>query len=140
MQDEEDEDADYFFSGFTWEAVVIGYGSGVVVGFAVGYIMFRTRDPKWITGIIVRKIGLKPLSIKCERGTNEMQEEEDEGDDYFFNGFTWEAVVIGYGSGVVLGFVVGYIMFMVGKPKWFMGIIARELGLKVRRLEIKRFA
>ncbi|WOG94395.1 hypothetical protein DCAR_0313690 [Daucus carota subsp. sativus] len=82
----------------------------------------------------------QPLSIKCERETNEMQEEEDEGDDYFFNGFTWEAVVIGYGSGVVLGFVVGYIMFMVGKPKWFMGIIARELGLKVRRLEIKRFA
>ncbi|KAL1805583.1 hypothetical protein ACET3Z_028651 [Daucus carota] len=26
---------------------------------------------------------------------------------------------------------------LTGKPKWFAGIIARELGLKIRRMEIK---
>ncbi|XP_074352307.1 receptor-like protein 6 [Apium graveolens] len=46
------------------------------------------------------------------------------------NGFTWKAMVMGYGSGVVLGFVIEYMMFMAGKPTWFVGIIARELGLK----------
>lgn len=82
-----------------------------------------------------------PLSRKCGKEITETQQEgEDEDDAYFFSGFTWKAVVIGYGSGVVVGFVVGYMMFMAGKPKWFMGIFAREFGLKVKRLEIKRFA
>lgn len=77
-----------------------------------------------------------PLSKKCEREI-ETNQEEKEDDDYFFNGFTWKAVVIGYGCGVVPGFIVGYLIFLAGKPKWFVGIIARELGLKVRRMEIR---
>ncbi|KAL1825478.1 hypothetical protein ACET3Z_012256 [Daucus carota] len=76
----------------------------------------------------------------CEGETAETQQAEEIGedeDDYVFNGFSWEAVVIGYGGGVVLGFVVGHMMFMAGKPKWYVGIIRRELGLKLRRLEIR---
>lgn len=66
----------------------------------------------------------RPLSKKCITETKDEHEiNEDEDDGYFFSGFTWEAVVIGYGSGVVVGFVVGYTMFMVRKPKWFTGII-----------------
>lgn len=80
-----------------------------------------------------------PMSKMCKREITKTHQEEDGDDDYFFSGFTSKAVVIGYGSGVVLGFVVGYMMFKAGKPKWFTGIIARELGLKVRRLEIRGF-
>ena len=75
-----------------------------------------------------------------ERETAETQQAEEIGedeDDYFFNGFSWEAVVTGYGGGVVLGFVVGHMMFMAGKSIWYAGIIRRELGLKLRRLEIR---
>ncbi|WOH11817.1 hypothetical protein DCAR_0831310 [Daucus carota subsp. sativus] len=75
-----------------------------------------------------------PLSKMCE---NDIGTQEDQDDDYFFNGFTWEAVVTGYGCGVVPAFVIGYLMLHAGKPKWFAGIIARELGLKIRRMEIK---
>ncbi|WOG95885.1 hypothetical protein DCAR_0415214 [Daucus carota subsp. sativus] len=77
-----------------------------------------------------------PLSRRCIRETQQEEFEDDEDDGFFFSGFTWESVAIGYGCGVVVGFVVGYVMFMAGKPKWFTGIIARELGLKIRRLEI----
>ncbi|WOG86609.1 hypothetical protein DCAR_0205826 [Daucus carota subsp. sativus] len=76
-----------------------------------------------------------PLSRKCDNydGTHE---EKDEDDDYFLTGFTWEAVVIGYGCGVVPAFIIGYLMLLAGKPK-FAGIIAKELGLKIKRLDIR---
>ncbi|XP_074372568.1 receptor-like protein 7 [Apium graveolens] len=84
----------------------------------------------------------RPLSKKCTSKKQQEKigndEDEDEDDDLFFSGFTWEAVAIGYGCGVLVGFVVGYVMFLAGKPKWYTRIFARELGLKVRRLEIRR--
>ncbi|XP_074334047.1 receptor-like protein 7 [Apium graveolens] len=87
----------------------------------------------------VGNLGLcgKPLSNKCGHDNVTQEEDEEEDDDYFFGGFTWEAVVIGYGCGVVPAFIAGYWMLLARKPKWFAGIIARELGLKVRRMEIK---
>ncbi|WOG85897.1 hypothetical protein DCAR_0105090 [Daucus carota subsp. sativus] len=79
-----------------------------------------------------------PLSKKCESYVR-TQEEDDEDEDecHFFCGFTWEAVVIGYGCGVVPAFITGYLMLLARKPKWFAGIIGRELGLKIRRMEIR---
>ncbi|XP_074338041.1 receptor-like protein 7 [Apium graveolens] len=87
----------------------------------------------------VGNLGLcgKPLSKKCGHDNVTQEEDEEEEDDYFFGGFTWEAVVIGYGCGVVPAFIAGYLMLLARKPKWFAGIIAMELGLKVRRMEIK---
>ncbi|XP_074333177.1 receptor-like protein 6 [Apium graveolens] len=87
----------------------------------------------------VGNLGLcgKPLSKKCGHDNVTQEEDEEEDDDYFFGGFTWEAVVIGYVCGVVPAFIAGYLMLLARKPKWFAGIIARELGLKVRRMEIK---
>nr|XP_017215485.1 PREDICTED: receptor-like protein 12 [Daucus carota subsp. sativus] len=80
----------------------------------------------------------KPLSKKCEKYVRAQEEdEEDEDEYYFFSGLCWEAVAIGYGCGVVPAFITGYLMLLAGKPKWFAGIIARELGLKIRRMEIR---
>ena len=78
-----------------------------------------------------------PLSKKCEHDIVEQEDEEDEDECHFFSGFTWEAVVIGYGCGVVPAFITGYLMLLARKPKWFAGIIGRELGLKIRRMEIR---
>ncbi|XP_063943472.1 receptor-like protein 7 [Daucus carota subsp. sativus] len=85
-----------------------------------------------------------PLSKECKNDTmtqeeevEEQEKDEDGDDDYFFSGFTWKAVVIGYGCGVLPAFIIGYSMLVARKPKWFAGIIARELGLKIRRMEIK---
>ncbi|KAK1352904.1 Serine/threonine-protein kinase bri1 [Heracleum sosnowskyi] len=77
------------------------------------------------------------LSRKCEIDILMQTQDEDGDNNDFFDGFTWEAVVIGYGCGVVPAFFIGYLMLLAGKPKWFAGIIARELGLKIRRMEIK---
>ncbi|XP_074333800.1 receptor-like protein 34 isoform X1 [Apium graveolens] len=94
----------------------------------------------------VGNLGLcgRPLSKQCEHDFKTMKgdecciaAQEEEDDDYFFSGFTWEAVVIGYGCGVVPAFIIGYFMLVAGRPKWFAGIIGRELGLKIRRMEIK---
>ncbi|XP_074333178.1 receptor-like protein 7 [Apium graveolens] len=87
----------------------------------------------------VGNLGLcgNPLSKKCGHDNVTQEEDEEEDDDSFFGGFTWEAVVIGYGCGAVPAFIAGYLMLLARKPKWFAGIISRELGLKVRRMEIK---
>lgn len=49
------------------------------------------------------------------------QGEENEDDNYPFNYFTWEALLIGYGGGVVMGFGGGHIMFMAAKAKMVYG-------------------
>ena len=78
-----------------------------------------------------------PLTKKCENAQGIQEEEDDEDGDYVFSGFTWAAVVIRYGCGVVPAFITGCLLLLAGKPKWFAGIIARELGLKIMRMEIK---
>ncbi|XVF77252.1 hypothetical protein PTKIN_Ptkin14bG0028200 [Pterospermum kingtungense] len=37
---------------FGWKVVVIGYGCGVVFGFAMGYIVFQTGKPKWLVTLV----------------------------------------------------------------------------------------
>ncbi|XP_017239974.1 receptor-like protein 33 [Daucus carota subsp. sativus] len=78
----------------------------------------------------------RPLSKKCI--AEKREEEDDDDDDYFFSGLTWKAMLLGYGCGMVLGFVAGYLMFMAGKPKWLTKIVAREPGLIVSGMEIRR--
>ncbi|PHT51540.1 hypothetical protein CQW23_06002 [Capsicum baccatum] len=49
LDSEEDEDESYFFSGFTWESVVIGYGFGLIIGTIGWSLMFKagkTSVPK----------------------------------------------------------------------------------------------
>ncbi|XP_049386739.1 receptor-like protein 9DC3 [Solanum stenotomum] len=62
-----------------------------------------------------------PLTKKC--GTSDSShvpqqlESEEEGESYFFSGFTWESVVIGYSCGLVVGTVMWSLMFKYRKPK-----------------------
>ncbi|KAM3216444.1 hypothetical protein P3L10_025885 [Capsicum annuum] len=49
-----------------------------------------------------------------------LDSEEDEDESYFFSGFTWESVVIGYGFGLIVGTIGWSLMFKAGKPKWFV--------------------
>ncbi|KAK4607744.1 hypothetical protein RGQ29_001531, partial [Quercus rubra] len=39
------------------------------------------------------------------------------------NGFGWQAVLIGYGCGVIFGTLMGYVMFKIGKPKWIVRMV-----------------
>ncbi|CDP08329.1 unnamed protein product [Coffea canephora] len=49
--DQEEEQSD-FFSGFTWKPVMIGYGFGIVLGLALGWLMFATGKPQWIVKFV----------------------------------------------------------------------------------------
>ncbi|TMX05219.1 hypothetical protein EJD97_000902, partial [Solanum chilense] len=68
----------------------------------------------------------QPLSKQC--GTSDSshvpepleEEEEEEDESYFFSGFTWESVVIGYNFGLVVGTIMWSLMFKYRKPKWFV--------------------
>ncbi|KAM0023589.1 putative leucine-rich repeat-containing, plant-type, leucine-rich repeat domain superfamily [Helianthus debilis subsp. tardiflorus] len=61
-----------------------------------------------------------PLTKKCSEHPHELQLEGD-GDEEE-SGFTWKVVMMGYGCGVLLGMVLGYIMLSTGRPKWFNAI------------------
>ncbi|MCD9644675.1 hypothetical protein HAX54_033085 [Datura stramonium] len=84
-----------------------------------------------------------PLSQQC--GTSDslqvpqpLESEEEEGESYFFSGFRWESVVIGYSFGLVVGTVVWSLMFKAGKPKYFVEYFEGIFPKKMRRAR-KRF-
>uniref|UniRef100_M0ZT23 Serine-threonine protein kinase, plant-type n=2 Tax=Solanum tuberosum TaxID=4113 RepID=M0ZT23_SOLTU len=88
-----------------------------------------------------------PLSKKC--GTSDpshvpqpLEEEEEDDESYFFSGFTWESVVIGYSFGLVVGTVLWSLMFKYRKPKWFVeffdGIFPKKMRRPKKRAQRRR--
>ncbi|KAH0710187.1 hypothetical protein KY284_011614 [Solanum tuberosum] len=66
-----------------------------------------------------------PLSKQCEASDSShvpqpLESKEEEDELYFFSGFTWESVVIGYSFGLIVGTVMWSLMFKYRKPKWFV--------------------
>ncbi|KAL7250599.1 hypothetical protein ACSBR1_012596 [Camellia fascicularis] len=51
---QQDENSDNS-SGFNWQVVVLGYGCEFVFGMVMGYHMFLTRRPEWLTKIVEGK-------------------------------------------------------------------------------------
>ncbi|XP_075107050.1 receptor-like protein 7 [Nicotiana tabacum] len=81
-----------------------------------------------------------PLSRNC--GDNEMPQQpppfeadEEEDDPGLMD---WRAVVIGYGCGVVFGLFMGYVIFLTGRPKWFVRIVNEEGYRMDKKIEAKR--
>ncbi|XP_049387255.1 receptor-like protein 7, partial [Solanum stenotomum] len=78
-----------------------------------------------------------PLSKQCETSDSshvpQSLESEEEGETYFFSGFTWESVVIGYSFGLVVGTVMWSLMFKYRKPKWFVEFFDGLMPHKRRR-------
>ncbi|KAL7193600.1 hypothetical protein ACSBR2_025244 [Camellia fascicularis] len=78
-----------------------------------------------------------PLSKECgdsktpQLHSTPMLHKED--DPTFASEFNWKVVGMGYGCGMVLGLVMGYLMFLIGKPKWFVRIAEGERYNKGRR-------
>ncbi|KAH0648566.1 hypothetical protein KY285_033814 [Solanum tuberosum] len=83
-----------------------------------------------------------PLSKECGNNNESPLEHDDDDDDSFFmSGFTWEAVVIGYGCGMIFGLLIGGLMFLLEKPKWYVNFaedIAQQIAAKKRTRQKKR--
>nr|XP_004240813.1 receptor-like protein 43 [Solanum lycopersicum] len=81
-----------------------------------------------------------PLSKECGNNNESPLEHEDD-DSFFMSGFTWEAVVIGYGCGMIFGLLIGGLMFLLGKPKWYVNFaedIAQQISAKKGTRQKKR--
>ena len=64
-----------------------------------------------------------PLTRKCndESGPKEeLEDDEEEEDGYFIDGFGWKSVVMGYGCGLIVGIGTGCCVFRYGKPRWLV--------------------
>ncbi|GMQ06668.1 hypothetical protein CsSME_00051160 [Camellia sinensis var. sinensis] len=78
-----------------------------------------------------------PLSKECEDNQSQVQPGvllQQEDDSNFVSGFTWEAVVMGYAYGMALGLIIGFLMFLTGKPKLFVRIVEGKKHKKVKML------
>ena len=78
-----------------------------------------------------------PLSRECNNETKQptpstLQKEDNLEHE---NGFGWQAVLIGYGCGVIFGTLMGYLMFKFGKPKWIVRMVILEQHIMLRRLK-----
>ncbi|XP_049361574.1 receptor-like protein 9DC3 [Solanum verrucosum] len=81
-----------------------------------------------------------PLSKECGN-SNDSPLKHDDDDSFFASGFTWQAVVIGYGCGMIFGLLMGGLMFLLEKPKWFVNFaedIAQQIAAKKRTRQKKR--
>ncbi|KAL7109227.1 hypothetical protein ACP275_06G162500 [Erythranthe tilingii] len=87
-----------------------------------------------------------PLTKKC-KGDDEqtlvpvLLQGDDESD--FLDGFTWQAVALGYGCGLVFGTIIGYFIFQYGKPKWFVGLfvsVQYKMNRSTKRNVVRRRA
>lgn len=73
-----------------------------------------------------------PLPKRCSEPIKEPQVEGDEDDDED-SGFTWKMVMVGYGCGTLLGFVLGCLMLSTRRPKWF-NAIADAAGRRILKI------
>ncbi|XP_076928004.1 receptor-like protein 9DC3 [Bidens hawaiensis] len=62
------------------------------------------------------------LPNKCSERMHEPQLEDDRDGDEEDIAFTWKVVMMGYGCGTLLGFVLGSLMLSTGSPKWINAI------------------
>ena len=82
-----------------------------------------------------------PLTKKCKEDDGQsMQPAEEDDDEYeyeFIDGFGWRCVVIGYGSGFIVGIGIGYMIIRSGRPLWlvefFFGVGYKYKKKKKRR-------
>ncbi|XP_052486404.1 receptor-like protein 9DC3 [Gossypium raimondii] len=72
-----------------------------------------------------------PLSKTCGNDQNQSHLHQR----FLMNQITliWKIAVMGYGSGVVLGLSVGYIVFTTGRPRWLVKMIKRNPEKRMRR-------
>ncbi|KAL8551137.1 hypothetical protein ACS0TY_000280 [Phlomoides rotata] len=81
-----------------------------------------------------------PLTRNCgdEREPPSAGDFEEDEDDGFMMGFTWKAVVMGYGCGILLGFILGNVMISMEKPTWLTRFVYVEAAIILSKRNKRR--
>ncbi|XP_076944467.1 uncharacterized protein LOC143615136 [Bidens hawaiensis] len=77
-----------------------------------------------------------PLPKNCSERLHEPQLEGDGDEDE--SGFAWKVVMMGYICGILLGFVLGYLMLSTGRPKWVNAIVDEANYVIMKRQNKRR--
>ncbi|GAU35654.1 hypothetical protein TSUD_255510 [Trifolium subterraneum] len=75
---------------------------------------------------LTKKCGPEPEQHHSPTSTNNIWSEGKFG-------FGWKAVAIGYGCGFVIGIGLGYLVFLIGKPRWLVMIFGGQPKRRVNR-------
>ncbi|XP_031276222.1 receptor-like protein 9DC3 [Pistacia vera] len=110
----------------------------------VGYIPQGNQFNTFQNDSYIGNLGLcgSLLSKKCGNDvpSSPIPSIYHEGDDDS-SWFDWKIVLMGYGSGLVIGLSIGYIVFTTGKPLWFVLVVERvrlRIIARVKRTHLKR--
>ncbi|KAI8570711.1 hypothetical protein RHMOL_Rhmol01G0057400 [Rhododendron molle] len=78
-----------------------------------------------------------PLSNTCgdPKPTQPPPSTFEEEDSEPVSGFGWEVILPGYGFGLVVGLVMGYLMFSFGKPLWLVKMVEGVGNRNEKRLK-----
>ncbi|XP_058182190.1 receptor-like protein 6 [Rhododendron vialii] len=78
-----------------------------------------------------------PLSNTCgdPKATQPPPLTFEEEDSEHVSGFGWEVILPGYGFGLVVGLVMGYLMFSFGKPQWLVKMVESVGNRNGKRLK-----
>ncbi|KAL4593763.1 hypothetical protein ACB092_M013700 [Castanea dentata] len=106
----------------------------------IGHIPLGKQFYTFNNDLYTENLGLCgfPLSRTCNNHVSKqpppstLQEEDNLEPE---NGFGWQAVLIGYGCGVIFGTLMGYLMFKIGKPKWIVRMVKLEQHIMLKRLK-----
>jgi hypothetical protein len=63
-----------------------------------------------------------PLSVKCSNDVTPQPPPFQEKED-LASLFNWKFAMIGYGCGLLIGLIMGFIVFSTGKPQWFVRMV-----------------
>ncbi|KAH9747321.1 Receptor-like protein 47 [Citrus sinensis] len=62
-EEEEEEEAESSSSWFDWKFAKIGYGSGLVIGMSIGYMVFASGEPLWFMKMVVTWQSKKSVTV-----------------------------------------------------------------------------
>ncbi|KAJ1432184.1 Leucine-rich repeat [Sesbania bispinosa] len=73
-----------------------------------------------------------PLSKSCNKDEGQpphstFHHEEQE------SGFGWKSVAVGYACGAVFGMLLGYNVFLTGKPQWLARLVERLFNIRLKK-------
>ncbi|XP_012568634.1 receptor-like protein 6 [Cicer arietinum] len=71
-----------------------------------------------------------PLSKSCKNDKDQQPQSNDEEE----SSFGWKSVAIGYGCGAVFGMLLGYNLFLTGKPRWLANFVENMFSIRLKRI------